>query len=162
MEERLTHGGNRNPLFSHDGIHDSQTHLASPSFFYEQLRRQIAVSQRTSISFSAIKITFTQRAVDSFPDSVTAEEILYFSCELRSLTRTEDCIGRLGVNECVVLLSDGELAAEKFISRLQSSAQLNLQGKLDICISMVTFMHNETGLELLERLDRAPLSTHST
>ncbi|MSX22912.1 MAG: hypothetical protein F2786_00760 [Actinobacteria bacterium] len=99
--------------------------------------------------------------MDSISYSVTAEDILYFSCELRLLTRTEDCIGRLGINECVVLINDGELSAEKLISRLQSSSLLNAHGKLDICISMVTSRQNETGLELLKRLDYAPLSTLS-
>jgi len=63
MEERLTHLSGKSPLFSHNGIHDSQTHLAAPPFFYEQLRRQVALSLRTQISFSAVKITFTPRTL---------------------------------------------------------------------------------------------------
>ena len=100
--------------------------------------------------------------VNSIVDSVTAEDILRFSCELRHLTRTEDCIGRLGLSECVILVSDGELAAQNLVLRLQTSTSLNLNGALDICISMVISQQNEMALELLNRLDYEPLSTHPT
>ena len=92
--------------------------------------------------------------------SVSAEDILKFSCELRTLTRSEDCIGRLGINECVMLIADGELAARELVSRLHSTSTLSLTERLHISISMVTSLRGETGLELLNRLDEAPLSTH--
>ena len=160
MEERLTHLGGHSPLFSHDGIHDSQTHLAAPPFFYEQLRREVARSMRTQISFSAVKITFTPRIVDGESHQVSAEDILRFSCELRTLIRASECIGRLGVNECVVLISDGEIAAQQLITRLRSTPSLSVNHTLQISLSMVTSLHGESELELLNRLDKAPLSTH--
>ena len=149
-----------NSLFSHDGIRDSQTHLAAPALFYELLRRQVALSSRSETSFSAVKITFIRRELSENSESVSAEDILKFSCELRTLTRSEDCIGRLGINECVVLIADGELAARQLISRLHSASALSLKESLHISISMVTSLREETGLELLNRLDVAPLSTH--
>ena len=149
-----------NSLFSHDGIRDSQTHLAAPSLFYELLRRQVALSSRSETSFSVVKITFTHRALREESQAVSAEEILKFTCELRILTRSEDCIGRLGVNECVALIADGELAARQLVSRLHSASALSLKESLHISISMVTSLRGETGLELLNRLDEAPLSTH--
>jgi GGDEF domain-containing protein len=160
MEERLTHLSRKSPLFSHDGIHDSQTHLAAPPFFYEQLRRQVALSLRTQISFSAVKITFTPHTVDGESHQVGAEDILRFSCELRSLIRGSECIGRLGVNECVVLISDGEIAAQQLMARLYSSPSLSVNHTLHISLSMVTSLRGESGLALLNRLDEAPLSTH--
>ena len=160
MEERLTHLPKYNSLFSHDGIRDSQTHLAAPALFYELLRRQVALSSRSETSFSAVKITFIRRELSENSESVSAEDILKFSCELRTLTRSEDCIGRLGINECVVLIADGELAARQLISRLHSASALSLKESLHISISMVTSLREETGLELLNRLDVAPLSTH--
>jgi len=164
MEERLTHLRPSDPFFSHDGIHDSQTHLASPQFFYEQLRRQIAVSKRMQASFSVVKITFKRTAINSYSgsnaNSVSAEDILRFSCELKALTRSEECIGRLGINECVVLIGDGAIAAQELISRLHSTPSLCVNGTLDISLSMVTSLSGESGLELLQRLDFAPLSTH--
>jgi GGDEF domain-containing protein len=81
-------------LFSHDGIHDSQTHLASPPYFYEQLGREISLAARTHKPLALIKILFEN------PESeqVRAHDILHFSHELTQLTRKEECIGRLGVN----------------------------------------------------------------
>lgn len=92
--------------------------------------------------------------------TVNAEDILKFSHELRALTRSEDCIGRLGINECVALIADGELAARQLISRLRSSPELSINQSLHLELSMVTSLRGETGLQLLNRLDAAPLSTH--
>jgi GGDEF domain-containing protein len=87
-------------LFSHDGIHDSQTHLASPSFFYEQLRREISLAARTHKPLALVKILFDN------PESeqVRAHDILHFSYELTQLTRKDECVGRLGVNEVVIIV----------------------------------------------------------
>ncbi|MFZ4108065.1 MAG: hypothetical protein ACOYK4_03580 [Candidatus Planktophila sp.] len=159
MEERLTHQGVHSPLFSHDGIHDSQTHLAAPSFFYEQLRREVALSKRSNISFSVIKVIFSRFSEDGVRPQIQAVDILRFSCELQTLTRTEDCIGRLGINECVILVSDGHGAAERLITRLQSTQSLSLNRTLEISTAMVTSLIGESGLALLNRLDLQPLST---
>lgn len=161
MEERLTHQGAHSPLFSHDGIHDSQTHLAAPSYFYEQLRREVALSMRSKISFSVIKIVFSRFSENGTLPQVGAEDILHFSCELQTLTRTEDCIGRLGVNECLILVSDGHSAAERLITRLHAAESLSINKTLQVSISMVTSLSGESGLALLNRLDLQPLSTHS-
>ncbi|MCX6440333.1 MAG: GGDEF domain-containing protein [Actinobacteria bacterium] len=160
MEERLTHLGKGSPLFSHDGIHDSQTHLAAPSFFYEQLRRQIALSVRSRISFSLVKVVFDKSSGEGVSATIGAEDILRFSCELKSLTRTEDCIGRLGINECLIIISDGKSAAERLISRLLTAQSLSVNHTLRISISAVTSHSGENGLSLLNRLDLQPLSTH--
>jgi len=160
MEERLAHLREGRSLYSHDGIRDSQTHLAAAPFFYEQLRREIALSIRTQISFSAIKITFQRNLINGEVPNVGAEDILRFSCELRALTRSADCIGRLGINECVILISGGEIPARQLISRLQTTPSLLVNHTLHISLSMVTSRLDETGLELLNRLDQTPLSTH--
>lgn len=149
----------QSPLFSHDGIHDSQTQLATPPFFYEQLRREVALSTRTQLTFSLVKITFTRYLFDEDAQLVGAEDILRFSCELRALTRTEECIGRLGINECVILISDGEKAARELLLRLYSTPSLSVNHTLRICLSMLSWRHGESALELLNRLDKAPLST---
>jgi len=160
MEERLTHLSKNTPLFSHDGIRDAQTHLASPAFFYELLRRQVALASRSGMSFSAVKITFKRLDAGDLFHAVNSEDILKFSYELRTLTRSEDCIGRLGINECVVLICDGELAARQLISRLRSAPQLSINHDLHVELSMVTSLRGETGLQLLNRLDEVSLSTH--
>jgi len=159
MEERLTQLHGLSPLFSHDGIHDSQTQLAAPPFFYEQLRREVALSLRTQLSFSLVKIVFAKKLTSTETRPVSAEDILHFSCELRTLTRGSECIGRLGINECVVLVSEGEIAAQRLITRLYATPSLLVNHTLHIYLSMVTSLPGESGLKILNRLDKAALST---
>lgn len=136
-------------LFSHDGIHDSQTHLASPQFFYEQLRRELALSSRTTKPISLIKIKFNS----THSDRVDARDILYFSSELTQLARSEDCIGRLGINEVVIIVRDGNQHGKRFVDRLSQSKSLTVKETLQIHISTVTAFDDEDALSLLQRLD---------
>jgi GGDEF domain-containing protein len=140
-------------LFSHDGIHDSQTHLASPSYFYEQLRREIAMATRSGKPLALIKVVFAN------PESeqVRAHDILHFSYELTQLTRNEDCIGRLGINEVVIIVRDGEKNAQLFLQRLLDSTSLTVNHSLQIQMAIVFCHANEDALKLLDRLDRAEL-----
>ena len=140
-------------LFSHDGIHDSQTHLASPTYFYDQLRREISLATRTEKPIALIKILFDNP--DS--DQVRAHDILHFSYELTQLTRQEDCIGRLGVNEVVIIVRDGRGNAELLMKRLLDATTLTVKHTLQIRIAIVHANSNEDSLKLLDRLDRAEL-----
>jgi len=140
-------------LFSHDGIHDSQTHLASPTYFYDQLRREISLATRTDKPIALIKILFEN------PNSgqVRAYDILHFSYELTQLTRHEDCVGRLGINEVVIIVRDGCGNADPFVKRLLDSTTLTVNHTLRIRIATVFAHKNEDPLKLLDRLDRAEL-----
>jgi len=140
-------------LFSHDGIHDSQTHLASPTYFYDQLRREISLATRTDKPIALIKILFEN------PNSgqVRAYDILHFSYELTQLTREEDCVGRLGINEVVIIVRDGCGNADLFVKRLLDSTTLTVNHTLRIRIATVFAHKNEDPLKLLDRLDRAEL-----
>jgi GGDEF domain-containing protein len=140
-------------LFSHDGIHDSQTHLASPTYFYDQLRREISLATRTDKPIALIKILFEN------PNSgqVRAYDILHFSYELTQLTRQEDCVGRLGINEVVIIVRDGCGNADLFVKRLFDSTTLTVNHTLRIRIATVFAHKNEDPLKLLDRLDRAEL-----
>jgi len=142
-------------LFSHDGIHDSQTHLASPSYFYEQLRREISLATRTGKPIALIKILFENPE----SDQVRANDILHFSFELTQLTRQEDCIGRLGVNEVVIIVRDGCANAELFVNRLLEATSLTVNHTLRIQIATVFAHDKEDSLKLLDRLDHADLVT---
>jgi GGDEF domain-containing protein len=142
-------------LFSHDGIHDSQTHLASPSYFYEQLRREISLATRTGKPIALIKILFENPE----SDQVRANDILHFSFELTQLTRQEDCIGRLGVNEVVIIVRDGCANAELFVNRLLEATSLTVNHTLRIQIATVFAHDNEDSLKILDRLDHADLVT---
>ena len=140
-------------LFSHDGIHDSQTHLSSPSYFYEQLRREISLAARTHKPLALVKILFEN------PESeqVRAQDILHFSFELSQLTRSEECIGRLGVNEVVIIVRDGHSHAEQLVQRLLASTSLTVDKTLQIKVSQIFAEENEGSLQMLERLDQAAL-----
>jgi len=142
-------------LFSHDGIHDSQTHLASPSYFYDQLRREISLATRVDKPIALIKIVFDNPE----SDQVRAYDILHFSYELTQLTRQEDCIGRLGINEVVIIVRDGCGNAELFVNRLLDSTSLTVNHTLHIRVATIFAGNNEDSLMLLNRLDRAKLVT---
>jgi GGDEF domain-containing protein len=140
-------------LFSHDGIHDSQTHLASPTYFYDQLRREISLATRTDKPIALIKILFDNPE----SDQVRAQDILHFTYQLTQLTRQEECIGRLGVNEVVIIVRDGPGNADLFVKRLLDATALTVNHTLQIRIATIYARNNEDSLKLLERLDRAEL-----
>ena len=142
-------------LFSHDGIHDSQTHLAAAPYFYDQLRREISLSARTKKPLALVKILFT----NPNSEQVKPKDILQFSYELKLLTRTEDCIGRMGINEVIVIIRDGSSHAEQFVQRLLMAKSLTVESSLRIHFSTVSSLEKEGLLGILERLDLAPLST---
>jgi GGDEF domain-containing protein len=140
-------------LFSHDGIHDSQTHLSSPSYFYEQLRREILFASRSQKPLALVKILFTNPQ----SDQVRAHDVLHFAHELTQLTRQEECVGRLGINEVVIIVRDGVTNAELLVQRLLKATSLTVDHTLQIKVSIVIGNENETSLSLLGRLDRAEL-----
>ena len=140
-------------LFSHDGIHDSQTHLSSPSYFYEQLRREILFASRSQKPLALVKILFTNPQ----SDQVRAHDVLHFAHELTQLTRQEECVGRLGINEVVIIVRDGVTNAELLVQRLLKSTSLTVDHTLQIKVSIVIGKENETSISLLGRLDRAEL-----
>jgi hypothetical protein len=136
-------------LFSHDGIHDSQTHLSSPSYFYEQLRREMLFATRTRKPLALVKILF----INPESDQVRAHDVLHFAHELTQLTRQEECVGRLGIR-------DGVSHAEQLVQRLLKSTSLTVDHTLQIKVSIVIGVENETSLSLLGRLDRAELTSN--
>ncbi len=155
MEERLTHRGQKNSLFTHDGIHDSQTHLSAPSYFYELLKQEIATSRRTGVTFSLIRLTFNKinhsaSGVDSKIESV---DVLKFSEALKDLTRKQDCVARLGINECVILVKESKSNVENLLTRLATSKELTVENTLQISATTVEFEDGEKALALLNRLD---------
>jgi hypothetical protein len=129
--------------------------LASPSYFYEQLRREISLATRIDKPIALIKILFENPT----SDQVRAYDVLHFSFELTQLTRKEDCIGRLGINEIVIIVRDGCGNAELFVNRLLDATSLTVNHTLQIKIATVFARNNEDPIKLLDRLDRAELIT---
>jgi len=162
MEERLTYRGHENTLFSHDGIHDSQTHLAAPTYFYQQLKQEIALSDRTGEMFSLIRIIFNRSNLksESTEQKIGAADVLYFSEALKDLTRKQDCVARVGLNECVILVRAKRSNVESLLSRLLISTKLTVDNTLEVSCSSVEFTPGEKALAILNRLDAMNLSTH--
>ena len=161
MEERLTYKESHSPLFTHDGIHDSQTHLLAPTYFYKELEREIALSARTGINFWAVRIVFTRVSSDGNrrEEKLRAEDVLYFSQALQALTRKEDCVARLGVNECVILVRSSGNTVETLLSRLANDPSLTVNNALEISLSTIECETGENALSFLNRLDQQALST---
>lgn len=164
MEERLTYRGQQNTLFSHDGIHDSQTHLAAPTYFYELLEKEIANSDRTGDSFSLIRIIFrkavpAQSQVAQVAQVVDAADILYFSEALKDLTRKQDCVARVGINECVILIRAHTSNVETLLTRLITAPHLTVENSLIVLAATVQYQVGERALSILNRLDTVALST---
>ena len=90
-------------------------------------------------------------------EQVRAHDILHFSYELSQLTREEECIGRLGVNEVVIIIRDGRSHAEQLVQRLLDSTSLTVDHSLHIKISKIYAEESEDSVHLLNRLDQAEL-----
>jgi GGDEF domain-containing protein len=90
-------------------------------------------------------------------EQVRAHDILHFSYELTQLTRKGECVGRLGVNEVVIIVRDGFSNAEQFVQRLLVATSLTVDHSLLIKVAKVYGEENEDSLHLLSRLDRAEL-----
>jgi hypothetical protein len=161
MEERLTYRGVENTLFSHDGIHDSQTHLVAPSYFYQQLQQEIALSMRTGESFSLIRVIFKPTILKEqvLEVKISAADILYFSQALKDVTRKQDCVARVGLNECVILVRAKFSNVESLLNRLLDAKNLTVDNSLRVSCSTVEYQKGEKALTILNRLDSVSLST---
>lgn len=140
-------------LFSHDGIHDSQTHLSSAPYFYEQLRKEMALSIRRKSPLALIKVVFNNPK----SQQVQAEDVLRFSYELSNLTRTEDCVARIGSNEVIIIVPGGQSQLEPFLRRLKNATSLTVNYRLQIKFAHVLASEKENELAVLDRLENAPL-----
>ena len=135
--------------------------MAAPTYFYELLEQEIASSNRTSSIFSLIRVIFRKANVlDPFEsNSVNAADILYFSEALKDVTRKQDCVARVGINECIILVRANNSNVESLLTRLISSPNLTVDNSLLIFAAAVEFQEGESALTLINRLDKVALST---
>lgn len=154
--------------YSHDGIRDSLTHLAAPTLFYEELRRELARASRGQEAICLVR--FVLHPID--PDvtseganspSLYEDAIVSFAETLTRLCRAEDLCARMGESEFVSILHGAELAALSLIARISDNWRGDLvrrHNALDgesilLAISSVISRPMESSLELLDRLDFA-------
>lgn len=134
---------------SHDGVHDSLTYLAAPSFFYEILFREIARANREHSPLMLFRFTL-QCQVVGLVQSEYELSIINFARVVTSLTRNSDITARVGRFEFFTLLPIARNQGISFINRLIQS-----WGDQDFLItpSYAEYVANETLLDLLNRLD---------
>lgn len=112
--------------------------------------------------FSLIRIIFNRFNSNDEPleTNIGAADILYFSEALKDLTRKQDCVARVGINECVILVRARKSNVESLLSRLLGSPKLTVENTLQVSASTVEFTPGEKALTILNRLDAMSLSTH--
>ena len=110
--------------FSHDGIHDTFTNLASPNYFYEELNRLIARYERSKLEFRVVNVTFV--GIKSGHES----EILEMAALLRSLVRGEDLAARLGTYEFGLLMNGSE--CESLAQRIEENWNTSVDNRIPL------------------------------
>ena len=141
--------------FSHDGLRDSLTRVAAPPYFYESLKREISLSERSENTITAVTFRLiSEQPIYDYP-------LLSFSEIAGRALRLEDHIARMGTNNFVVLITGDNYVAEQVCARI--SSQWTLEGIPGIFLHYAWVSHEvgESALDLLNRLDGQTLKTSS-
>ncbi len=151
---------------SHDGLRDSLTHLAAPGLFYEELRRELARTQRSGDHLSLIRLLL--RPIEpEVKDGLTSAyeiEVLSFGQTLKRLSRAEDICSRMGALEFLTLLHGDDSVASNLVNRIASAWKSDLllhagpeyKSRVSLASSQLSSLSGESGLEFLNRLDLEP------
>jgi GGDEF domain-containing protein len=86
-------------------------------------------------------------------------EAINFSHLLSSLTRKNECVARMAENEYVILVPEAELNAAVVLSRIVRAHNSSESAMAILSTSIIEHQAKESSLELLNRLDKTPLST---
>ena len=148
MKEKIASEDSLEPI-SHDGVHDSLTYLAAPSFFYEILHREIARASRENSPLMLFRFTL-QCQVVGLVRSQYELTVINFARAISRLTRDSDVTARVGRFEFFTVLPVARKQGISFIDRLTQ-----LWGNQDFLIthSSAEFRVEDTLLDLLNRLD---------
>ena len=131
--------------FSHDGIHDTFTNLASPNYFYEELNRLIARYERSKLEFRVVNVTFV--GIKSGHES----EILEMAALLRSLLRGEDLAARLGIYEFGLLINGSQY--ESLAQRIKENWGVTVSNKIPLTFKIGEPTNGTSALDLLNKMD---------
>lgn len=133
--------------FEHDGLHDASTRLAAPPFFYESLRREIAIANRTGAGLTAIRLILES-------DSPIYEAtIISFADLISNSFRFEDGKARLGNYEFAVLINGGEDLANQLSQRLVARWAIEGTPGSAISYAFTKFIQGEEAISFINRLD---------
>ena len=133
--------------FVHDGLRDSLTGLAAPPYFYENLRREIAISNRSGKGLTIIRFVLDS----DLP--LYAATIISFADLITNSFRYEDVKARLGVFEFGVLVQGGEDLAGQLCQRLVSRWALEGTRDSSVSYAYAINLEGEEAIALINRLD---------
>ena len=143
--------------FSHDGLRDSLTHLAAPPYFYENLRREIAIFERNGSSLLLIRFQLIPNHLIETQSNYEVE-ILAFAELIKSTTRPDDLCARLGIYEFTMIVK-AQLDVGLVLARRVSE---KWNSELFTCKSaLLAAKKGESSLEMLNRLDNQELLPYS-
>lgn len=133
--------------FEHDGLHDALTRLAAPPYFYESLRREIAITSRSGADLTAIRLILES------DEPLYDATIISFADLITNSFRFEDGKARLGQFEFAVLINGGEDLANQLSQRLV--ARWAIEGTPNSVISYAStkFIQGEAAISFINRLD---------
>jgi len=145
--------------FSHDGLHDLLTRLSAPPYFYESLKREISIANRSESSITVIRYLLEPILIDEglAITPIYDETLMAFADLMSNSFRLEDYKARLGEREFVVLVQGNERLSRQISQRLISHWAIEGISDVGIGYSCATYIQGETALELMNRLDGSKL-----
>ena len=140
-------------VFSHDGLRDSLTRVAAPPYFYEILKREISLSERSKSAITAITFKLkSEPAIDDY-------SLLAFAEIAKRTFRLEDHIARMGENIFIVLITGDEQFATEFRSKIYSEWKISSNDEISLHFAWAIHHAGESPLDFLNRLDRQELAS---
>ncbi|CAN2177385.1 hypothetical protein MCEPAE42_00208 [Candidatus Nanopelagicaceae bacterium] len=133
--------------FEHDGLHDALTRLAAPPFFYESLRREIAIANRGGTDLTAIRLILES---DS---PIYDATIISIADLITNSFRFEDAKARLGIVEFGILIYGGEDLASQLCQRLVARWAIEGTPKTVISYAITKYIEGEEAITFINRLD---------
>jgi len=133
--------------FEHDGLHDSLTRLAAPPYFYESLRREIAIANRTGADLTVIRLILESDT------PIYGATIISFADLITNSFRLEDSKARLGHFEFGVLINGGEELSSQLCERLVARWAIEGTPNTGISYAFAKYIEGEEAISLINRLD---------
>jgi GGDEF domain-containing protein len=140
--------------FTHDGLHDSLTHLAAPPYFYENLRRDIATADREKSRLTLIRFVLEATSDSDVNQSKYEIAVINFAEILKASIRSEDLCARLGLLEFTLILKSSMAIGISLAERILDGVELD---GFECSYSILEVSPKESSLEILNRLDNQEL-----
>jgi hypothetical protein len=133
--------------FAHDGLHDGLTRLAAPPFYYEILRREIALTKRDLTDLTAIRVILKSKM------PLYEATVISFADLLSTSFRYEDVKARLGEYEFGILIRGDEELAGQLSRRLVASWAIDGTPDTTIHYASIKYAEGESAICFINRLD---------